>query len=106
MSGEETRTVSPWIADCTFFSFASLMDPHDLARHVGGEPVLDLDHLAHARAGRGLDLAGLEVLERHLAPHQLALQHVPDRLELVLVGRGERDLLLLLVELDGDLERP
>src|SRR5437762_2043392 len=39
----------------------------DLFGLLRGEPVLDRHHLAARGAGGGLDLAGLEVLERHLA---------------------------------------
>ena len=49
----------------------------------------------------GSTLAGLQVLERHLAAHELGLEHVPDGFELEVVGSAERDLLVLGIQLDG-----
>ena len=50
-------------------------------------------------AQRRLDDAVVEVLDRHVALHELRLQHVDDGLHLEVVGRGDGDVLLV----PGDL---
>ena len=96
-----TRTKSPWIAACTFF-FEFLIDLDDLARLLDRDALLHGDALAHGRARRRFDGAVLQRLQRHVALHQLALQHVVDGLQLELVGRGQ-DQGLFAFQLDVGL---
>ena len=65
-----------------------------------GDALLQGDDAAHARAGRRLDVAELQVLHRHVPADHPRLQDVPQRGHLHLVFGGEGEGVLGLVEVD------
>jgi CheY-like chemotaxis protein len=77
-----------------------LEELHDLARGVGGDALLQRDHAAHASAAGRLDVAGLEVLHRHVATDEPALDDFPDRLHFEVVVGDDRDGILCAAEID------
>src|SRR5258706_2655867 len=76
-----------------------LDEPHDLARLVDGDALLQGDRLTQHAAAARLHLAGGQGLERHAALVQPGLENVGHGLELHLVGRAQLDLGLLQEDL-------
>src|ERR1035438_5556760 len=83
--------------------FAVLDLAHDLARLLDGNALLQRDLLLHRGAGRRNERPVGQPLQRHLALHQLAFQHLDHGFQLVLIRAGQEDLVVLLVQLDRGL---
>ena len=66
-----------------------------------GNPLLKRDDAAHARAAGRLDVAELQVLDRHVPADHPRLQDVPERIDFHLVFGGEGEGAFGLVEVDG-----
>ena len=98
MLAENTRRVSPWICDLDLLEALAQELVHGLDLVVG-DALGDGHALAHGAAQRLLDLAVLQRLERHLAAHELLLEHVDDLLELAVVVGDQHERLAL--ERDG-----
>ena len=78
------------------FHSANLKNGGDLARFLDGNALLHGDALPHSGPGRRLDSTVVQSLQRHVALHQLALEHVVDRLQLELIGRGKHQRVLAI----------
>ena len=82
----ETRTWSPWVWEEMPLGAVVLDPPVDGLGVVRREAGLQGHGLAGGAFGRLLDLAVVEGLEGHLAPHQLLFQHLHDGPQAVLGG--------------------
>src|ERR1035441_1855827 len=85
------------------FQFAVLDLAHDLARLLDGNALLQRDLLFHRGAGRRNERTVSQPFQRHFALHQLAFQDLDHGLQLVLIGAGQENLVVLLIQLDGGL---
>ena len=79
---------------------AVLDGPDDIFALLDSKSGLNGDFLPDGGASSRLDWIVDEVPERDLSLHELLLQHVNNSLELEIIGAGDDDLLVLLVELN------